>query len=122
MGIKFTAAVAAFMTLLAAEAVHSEPVNNSQQAIEYMIGYVARSGATFIRNGKSYTANEAAAHLKSKYDYFKRDIATPEDFIRLAGSKSELSGKPYQVQTQDGHFVASADWLRQILTEYRITR
>jgi hypothetical protein len=37
----------------------------------------------------------------------------------LAGTKSELSGKPYLVQTRDGRVVKSAEWLTQILADYR---
>jgi uncharacterized protein DUF5329 len=107
------------LLLLSPGVARSEPRQVSLQAIEYLIDYVARSDSTFIRNGKIYTAKEAAAHLKSKYDYFKRDIQTPEDFIRLAGSKSELSGKPYEVKTSSGQVLTSAEWLGRLLTNYR---
>lgn len=99
----------------------SEPQQLSLQAIQYLIDYVGRSDSTFIRNGKSYSAKEAAAHLRSKFEYFKRDIQTPEDFIRLAGSKSELSGKPYEVKTSSGQLLPSAEWLGRLLTDYRST-
>jgi len=113
------AGVAVAAVLLVASTAYSEIEVASQKAIEFLLSSVERSDVTFIRNGKSYSPTEAAAHLKAKYDYFKRDIATPEDFIRLAGSKSELSGKPYQVQTRDGQRVTSAEWLLRVLGEYR---
>ncbi|HEY1267450.1 MAG TPA: DUF5329 domain-containing protein, partial [Candidatus Binatia bacterium] len=89
------------------------------QTIEYLISRVERSDATFIRNGQSHNGIEAAEHLRSKYNYFKSRIDTPEDFIRLAGSKSELSGRPYQVKTGDGRLFTSAEWLSGMLAEYR---
>ena len=107
------------LVLLVASAAYAETGVASQKAIEFLLSFVERSDVTFIRNGKSYSAKEAAAHLKAKYDYFKGDIVTPEDFIRLAGTKSELSGKPYQVQTRDGQRVTSAEWLLRALAEYR---
>jgi Family of unknown function (DUF5329) len=37
-------------------------------------------------------------YIKKKYDYFKTQIHTAEDFIALAATKSELSGRPYLVR------------------------
>jgi hypothetical protein len=116
------AAVVMSLVLPAANAAYAETSPASQQAIEYLLSSVEHSDLTFIRNGKSYSPKEAAAHMKAKYDYFKRDIVTPEDFIRLAGTKSELSGRPYQVQTRDGQRVTSAEWLHHVLAEYRATQ
>ena len=113
------AAAAVAVILLVASAAYAQTGVVSHKAIEYLLSSVEHSDLTFIRNGKSYTPKEAAAHLKAKYDYFKAEIVTPEDFIRLAGSKSELSGRPYQVQTRDGQRVTSAEWLQRVLAEYR---
>lgn len=115
------AAAAVSVVLLFASAAYAETGPSSQRAIEYLLVSVEHSDLIFIRNGKSYTPKEAAAHLKAKYDYFKGAIVTPEDFIRLAGSKSELSGKPYLVETRDGQRVTSAEWLLRVLAEYRAT-
>lgn len=115
-------AVAVSILLMVASAAYAESEVASQKAIEYLLTTVERSDLTFIRNGKSYTPKEAAAHLKAKYDYFRGKIESPEDFIRLAGSKSELSGRPYQVQTRDGQLVTSAEWLLHVLAEYRSAR
>ncbi len=112
-----------FFTVLifAAPAAPSVPPE-VDRTIQYMLDRVARSDATFIRNGQSYNGAQAAVHLRSKYNYFTREIYTPEDFIRLAGTKSELSGRPYQVQTRSGRLLASAEWLGEILHEYRAAR
>ncbi|HEX9443029.1 MAG TPA: DUF5329 family protein [Candidatus Binatia bacterium] len=92
---------------------------DTRQTIEFLLNYVAGSDMAFIRNGTSYTSKEAVAHLRSKYDYFKAEIQTPEDFIRLAASKSEFSGRPYLVKTRDGKVQNSADWLGAVLNDYR---
>ena len=93
-----------------------------KQTVQYLLDFVAKSDLSFIRNGQTYTPKEAAAHMKTKYDYFKWMIKTPEDFIRLAGSKSLLSGRPYLVKTKDGKEIETADWLGKILNDYRAWR
>jgi Family of unknown function (DUF5329) len=98
------------------------PREDLNQTIEYLLDFVARSDCTFIRNGQSYTPKEAAAHMQAKYDHFKKQIKTPEDFIRLAASQSEVSGRPYLVRTQNGKEMKSADWVSQALNDYRISR
>src|SRR5207247_292572 len=72
------------------------------QTISYLLDYVGKSNATFIRNGVKHTPAEAVAHIKAKYEHFKKEIKTPEDFIRLSASKSLQSGKPYLVRTPEG--------------------
>jgi len=92
------------------------------ETIGYLLDFIANSESTFIRNGSSYPPKKAAEHIQAKYDYFKKEIKTPEDFIRLAASKSEFSGRPYLVRTKDGKEVETADWLRKALNDYRITQ
>ncbi len=113
------ATAALLTTLVAAGMSFAAAGEDTDQAIEYLLAYVARSGCAFIRDGQSYDAQQAVEHLRSKRNYFKAQIHTPEDFIRLAATKSEFSGKPYQVRTRDGRFFTSAEWLTEILAEYR---
>jgi hypothetical protein len=87
--------------------------------ISYLLNYVATSKATFIRNGTSHTPTEAVAHIKAKYDHFKPQIKTPEDFIRLSASKSLLSGKPYLVRPAEGKEMNLDDWLSEALRAHR---
>jgi hypothetical protein len=98
------------------------PGDDLRRTVGYLIDIVADSEVTFIRNGKAHTAREAAKHMQDKYDRFKKEIKTPEDFIRLAASKSEISGRPYLVRTKDGREMKSADWLGVILNDYRRSR
>jgi FPC/CPF motif-containing protein YcgG len=74
---------------------------------------------TFVRNGQEATAKEAAAHMRQKWDYFRQKIKTPEDFIKLAATKSELSGKLYLVRFKDGKESPAGEWLAKVLAEYR---
>jgi hypothetical protein len=90
-----------------------------EQTVSYLLDYVGKSNAIFIRNGQSHTPAEAVAHIKAKYDHFKNDIKTPEDFIRLAASKSLQTGKPYLVRTADGKEMHLDAWLSDALRHHR---
>ncbi len=89
------------------------------QTINYLLDYVAKSDATFVRNGQTHTPQEAVNHIKAKYEHFKSEIKTPEDFIRLSASKSLLTGQPYLVRTKDGKEIQLSAWLTDALKKHR---
>lgn len=101
---------------LATQALASESL---EQTIGYLLNYVATSKNIFIRNGDTHTGEEATKHIKAKYEHFKAEIKTPEDFIRLSASKSLLSGEPYLVRTPDGKEQRLDDWLTAALKAHR---
>ena len=111
--------LAFLLAVPAANADTRESTEALEQTIHYLIDYVERSELTFVRNGKDYTSAEAAEHMGKKYRHFKKKIHTAEHFIELAATKSLMSGKPYLVVTAHGERVRSADWLQQVLAEYR---
>lgn len=88
-------------------------------AVEHLLGAVAKSDAKFVRNGDEHAGKDAAAHMRKKYNHFKKKIQSPEDFIELCATKSELSEKPYQIKMADGKLVASKDWMLARLEEFR---
>ena len=92
------------------------------ESIKFLLDYIAKSDATFIRNGQAHTPQEAVNHIKAKYEHFKSEIKTPEDFIRLAASKSLLTGKPYVVRAPDGKEMRLDVWLTDALKEYRASK
>jgi len=108
--------LAAIALLFSATVARADPVSDE---IAYLIDFVRHSQCTFIRNGTEYTGNQAADHVQEKYNYYKDDIKTVEDFIERAASKSILSGQPYQVRCADGKTVPAADWIRAEDTVYR---
>jgi Family of unknown function (DUF5329) len=89
------------------------------ESIKYLLDYVAKSDATFIRNGQAHTPQEAVNHIKAKYEHFKNEIKTPEDFIRLSASKSLQTGQPYLVRTRDGKEMPLSVWLTDALKKHR---
>ena len=87
--------------------------------ITYLLAYVKNSDVVFIRNNREHTPDEAAAHMRRKYEHFKDQIKTPEDFILLAGTKSLMTGKAYQVRMKDGKTILTQKWLEDALAKYR---
>ena len=77
-----------------------------QDAINHLLKFVETSRCTFLRNGVEYDSKSAVNHIKEKYDYFKSQIYTAEDFIALAATKSELSGGPYFHKRQESGLIA----------------
>ena len=82
--------------------------------IDSLLSRLGNSGCQFKRNGSWHTAAEAQAHLRRKLDYLvDRDaVASAEQFIERAATKSSKSGKAYQMQCGKGASVASGEWLR----------
>lgn len=89
--------------------------------IEYLFSHLEKSGCEFNRNGSWYTASEAAAHLKKKYDYLvkKNMITNTESFIEKAASESSVSGKAYQVKCEGKPVVSSKEWFTEELSVFR---
>lgn len=113
----FFAALAA--VLLQPFVVVTSAAEPLQKTIDYLIQATAESGLTFICNGSEHTATEAAALMKRKLAFVKGEVQTPEDFIRLAASKSQLTGKPYLVSVGNGKTVPAGEWMSDPLRKYR---
>ncbi len=87
--------------------------------IAYLLQHVARSNLIFIRNGVMHSPQEAEEHMRRKYEYFRKEIQTPEDFIRLCASMSTITGRPYQVKLPDGRVLRTDQWMLSALSQYR---
>lgn len=103
-------------TLRAADAKPPKPTE--AQKIERLIDAVAKlEGATFLRNGDEHSTTDAVEHLRRKLGAGGDDIATAEQFIEHAATRSSFSGQDYQVRLADGRVVRLADFLRERLAE-----
>ena len=108
------------LALCAAGPVHATPSAAEHQVIETLIQRVAsHKSMEFIRNGEPHDAAEAAKHLQAKYDHFKKEIVTAEDFIRLCGTRSEVTKVPYKVQFGDKSMRNASDFLTEELRQVR---
>lgn len=105
--------------LLFSNAAYSDIDNNEQREIDFLISYVNNSKCIFNRNGIDYKGSEAVTHIKRKYDYYKNDIKTTKDFIELAATKSEISGRKYTVKCKNSEIQALGKWLLKALNTLR---
>ena len=105
---------------LTAMSAHAALDATGQQEVKALLSFVGNSGCSFIRNGSTYSAKEAQAHLQDKFDHLLRKdmVNSAEQFIELAGSQSSMSGKPYKVNC-GGRERLSADWLTEELQRLR---
>ena len=86
--------------------------------VQYLLGYVERSGCTFERNGSEHDAAGAADHLRLKYRRGGKYVNSAEQFIDRLATGSSWTGKPYTV-TCDGVTQPSGEWLHAALEEHR---
>mgnify|MGYP001815368572 CR=1 FL=1 len=95
-------------------------VPGEQQAeVNYLLNYVEKSGCVMNRNGSRHNGGEAVSHIQKKYDYFRDEINSTEDFIEYSATKSTMSGKYYTVECPGAEPVKSQDWLLDALQVYR---
>lgn len=57
-----------------------------------------------------------------KWKQAGRAVKTAPDFIRLCGSGSSMSGKPYLIRYKDGHEVKAGDFLRTELKKLEVKK
>jgi hypothetical protein len=115
-------ALALLLLLVAtAGAVAAPPPIQVRAEIDALMAGLQASGCEFNRNGSWYRAPEAKAHLLKKLNYLqgRTTIASTEQFIELAASKSSMSGRPYLVRCADSAPVESRVWLMHRLKSLR---
>ena len=112
-----------FATLLTTGAflLAATPSAEARAEIEHLLEFVAKSGCQFNRNNTWYPAPEASAHLAKKERYLEEhgQIASAEDFIAKAATKSSMTGRPYTVRCGSEPAIASDEWLMAELLRFR---
>jgi uncharacterized short protein YbdD (DUF466 family) len=73
---------------------------------------------TFLRNGGEYDARKAADHLRLKLKTAGDQVKTAEEFIRLCGSKSSVSGEAYRIRFPDGTTLDAEAFFRKRLEAF----
>ncbi len=92
------ATLAILALLLAATAFAASRPAAEQAKIDWLLEQIRTSDAVFIRNGSEYDGVKAASHIKSKLWFAGDRVKTAKDFILGVASKSEASGKPYEIR------------------------
>jgi hypothetical protein len=108
-------AVLLFVTLASVSA----RADDMPAEVDYLLTAMGSCDCTFFRNGKSYSASEAEAHLRMKYKRGRRFAATTEDFIENLASRSSISKDPYYISCHTGEMIESGTWLMRLLAERR---
>lgn len=94
----------------------AEPPPAEMSRINRLIDAVAQHGdLKFIRNGKEYTAAQAADFLRGKLKWRIEKVNSMQDFMVEVGTRSTTSGEVYQVRLGDGRTMPSAEFLAQEL-------
>ncbi|MES1195843.1 MAG: DUF5329 domain-containing protein [Steroidobacter sp.] len=110
---------AAFLFCIAALAHADDTSSLESRKINYLISSIeSLPNAQFVRNGTAYDAKAAADHLRLKWKNAGSKVSTADDFIRLCGSVSSMTGKPYLIRFADGKTVTSQSFLRDQLAHY----
>jgi hypothetical protein len=87
--------------------------------IQYLIASVETlERAQFLRNGSAYDAKAAADHLRLKLRTAGDRVKTADDFIRLCGSRSSLSGEKYRIRFADGTITEAELFFRNRLKSF----
>lgn len=105
--------------LCAALPVCADVPPNRRGEVAHLLDYVATSGCLFERNGEWYSPAEAREHIRKKYDHFREQISTTEEFVRRSATKSLPSGRRYMVKCGGGDPLPVGDWLLRELEAYR---
>ncbi|MGH8856349.1 MAG: DUF5329 domain-containing protein [Telluria sp.] len=109
--------------LLLATGAHAAPTPAPVRAeIDALLAKMQASSCQFERNRSWHSAADARAHLLRKLEYIekgKRAVASTEQFIDAAATKSSVSGTPYRVKCGGAQPVPSADWLNRELKALR---
>jgi len=108
---------AAFLALAAALTAETRPAAE-QAKIDWLLAEIQRSKAIFIRNGKEYEASTAISHLRRKLGFAGGRVHTARDFILAVASRSERSGRPYEIRLPDGRREELRPWLLARLAEH----
>lgn len=105
---------------LAAAAAPTPPAVRAE--IDALMAKMSASNCQFERNGSWHNAADARQHLLRKLDYIEKrreTLASAEQFIDVAASKSSFSGKPYRVKCAGAAPVPSREWLNRELKALR---
>ncbi len=113
--------VASILTLATCTSLAGPTAPPVRAEIDAMLARLQDSGCEFNRNGTWYKAEAAKAHLLRKLDYLegKTNLQSTEQFIRLAGTSSSMSGRAYQVRCPGTVAIPSAQWLASALAAIR---
>jgi len=112
------------ISILISSAAQADVPKNQIKEVNHLLNYVKTSNCTINRNGSEHKGEKALKHIENKYNYFRDDIKSTEDFIEYSASKSTMSGKAYMVSCPNNERfkkpVKTQVWLLDELNRYRL--
>lgn len=99
-------------------AVADVPANQVIE-VNHLLAFVKESGCIINRNGTDHPALKGISHIEKKYDYFRDDITSTEEFIEYSATKSTMSGDFYMVSCPGKETIRTQDWLMAELKRFR---
>lgn len=108
--------------LLMSSTAFADVAPNKRHEVQHLLDFVKNSDCVMNRNGSEHKTSEAVNHIQRKYNHFRREIHSTEDFIRLSATKSTMSGKFYTVKCPGQKPMKTKTWLLKELEMYRIKR
>lgn len=86
--------------------------------IECLLALVgAMKDAVLLRNEAEHTPQEAAEHLRAKWNSAGGRISTAREFVAQIASKSSITGEPYRIRFGDGRVMDLGAYLAARLDE-----
>ena len=121
MTTRSTLGVALGLALLLIPVARADTPVTMPMEVDFLLGFVGRSGCDFNSNGTWYDSAAAQAHLRSNYRYLVTigRLSTTEDFIDRAATTSSFSGIDYAVRCDGGPILTSGQWLSDELAIFR---
>ena len=107
------------VSLIICNIVFADVPADQVREVDHLTGFIKSSSCIFNRNGTDYPAAEVIDHIMTKYDYFRGDISSTEEFIEYSATKSTMSGKYYTVSCGDEKTIRVKDWLLAELDRFR---
>lgn len=92
---------------------------STQDEIDHLLSFISNTECSYERNGSLYKGGRAREHIERKFDHYRKNIHSAEDFIHYSATKSVLSGKSYHVHCPQMPAQESAKWLTNELRRYR---
>jgi len=112
------ATAAVILLFLASALLAATRPEEEQEKIDWLLAEMKNTDAIFIRNGKEYSGDRAASHVKSKLWFAGKRVQTVREFIVGVASFSEETGRPYEICRKDGTQEPLEKWLLERLAVY----
>lgn len=109
----------ALLELLLTDVSCADVPDADRHEVQHLLVHLKTSDCIMERNGDRHPSENAYAHVQKKYDYFRDEIKTSEEFIDYAATKSTMSGKYYRVICPGEPPIRTRDWLLDELHRYR---